>query len=673
MLTLKHLYIQNFMSISELDIDFDENEILSICGPNGSGKSALIYAVAFLLTGYRQGESYRNYVKAGCDSSKLILEAYLKGEPLYCEADIIGNKKKGLVQPVKRKTVYKGVTYLNGDHSQFVKSNELDYAESLIFLFQDTGKDIINARPAERASILKKLFKFEFPGIVDKLKEKQELNKTSSIEYNASLNELQNRSFTLQPLTREPLPAAIESWKTRAQEISRNLLQIGEVDESQLSCIESKLATIQKEIRNLSEKRDQSSREIVGYENKILEISKFLESNSSITIKEKLLEKQRDLEAHKKNYKELQERLNNLNQKINIQNFEERELEKQIEIGKSGVCHACGQAVNENHVQKLLAQKEAVNQELLTLKEDVLKLAFDKEDIIGNNLQREIKADEDLLRRVESESKSLESYKFKISSLRDFASERENAINKLLEQEKDLLKERDHYKQIEPLLNQKRELTLELSTLEEKINNAKEEAIKNTERRRNNERIKEEQKTCEKRKEELSEKLNNTILASANTKTAIDIFESSFPSFLVLQATQKLEDYINEIIQKVFPYMRVKLQMQRSGVTFMYTSESSQEEWLPVIMSSGAQKAILSLAYKTSLARLYGVSCIMLDEVDASCDKNAAEIIYKFIASMDTFQQIIFISHRPEARQAVREINPEVVVYTVHSGEYSLS
>ena len=174
--------MQNFMSIDELDIDFEDNEVMAICGQNGSGKSSLLYAIAFLLTGYRKGESYRDYVKTGCDTAYLYLEATLKGSPLYCEAELLGNQKKGIMQPTKRKTIYKGVTYLNSDHNQFIKENELSYVEALLFMFQDSNKDIIDAKPSERAAMLKKLLKFEFTDIVDKLNQEQELKKIEKVE-----------------------------------------------------------------------------------------------------------------------------------------------------------------------------------------------------------------------------------------------------------------------------------------------------------------------------------------------------------------------------------------------------------------------------------------------------------------------------------------------------------
>ena len=77
MIVLKSIHLENFMCIDSLDLSFENNTIVSIYGQNGSGKSTLIYAIALCITGYRYGESYRDYVKAGEDNALVILDAEL--------------------------------------------------------------------------------------------------------------------------------------------------------------------------------------------------------------------------------------------------------------------------------------------------------------------------------------------------------------------------------------------------------------------------------------------------------------------------------------------------------------------------------------------------------------------------------------------------------------------
>ena len=154
-------------------------------------------------------------------------------------------------------------------------------------------------------------------------------------------------------------------------------------------------------------------------------------------------------------------------------------------------------------------------------------------------------------------------------------------------------------------------------------------------------------------------------------KQEIDIFETKFPNFIVLQACQKLEDIINSIVQRVFPYCRVSLKLSKGGINFFYTSESSEDEWIPVSMASGAQRRTLSLAYFIALAKLSNISCIFLDEMDASMSPENAGIVYDFIGSLDYFDQVFFISHRKEAHEAVKARNDKLITYLVENGNYS--
>lgn len=670
MLLLKHLYLQNFMSIDELDLDFDDNEVIAICGQNGSGKSTLLYAIAYLLAGFRKGESYRDYVKAGCDTAKLYLEAYFKGEPLYCEAELTSNAKKGIAMPTKRKTVYKGITYLNSDHNQFIKENELDYMESLIFFFQDSGRNIIDARPSDRAATLKKLFKFEFTDIIEKLKNESEQNKFSKIETAAVIDEIKKRSFETQKLSREVLDSVINSWDEELISINSSLKDISSIDKASLERVQESINTNEKNIESLEAKKKEDNKNIKELEES-LDIKR--ESLEDLKVNEKDLDTlKKDLEAHKEYYSSLKSKAEVIDREINISDFEKKELLKQIEISKKGVCHSCGQAITQDHIDSLLKREKEVNEKIASLNKDYEDLHFDKNDEKQKILEKGIREGEEVLRKENTLTWEISSLEKRIKELNRLQSERDTLENELILKRSSLNEEKTKYENLLPLFQKKEELEKEAKNLEEKIRKAKEDKIRNEEKKKMNNSILQEKKACEDKLISLNEKLNKLLLDMESTKDVINVFENSFPSFLVLQATQRLENHINEVVQRIFPYMKVKLRMQRSGVTFLYTSQSSEEEWLPVSMASGAQKAVLSLAYRTSLAKLYGITCIMLDEVDASCTAANAEIIYKFIASLDCFPQLIFISHRPESLEAVKKVNPNTVVYTVEDGSYSL-
>lgn len=114
--------------------------------------------------------------------------------------------------------------------------------------------------------------------------------------------------------------------------------------------------------------------------------------------------------------------------------------------------------------------------------------------------------------------------------------------------------------------------------------------------------------------------------------------------------------------------MQVTLKPNRGGVEFYYTVDYTTNRWLSVKMASGAQAAILSLAWRVAIAKLYGVTTILLDEIDADCTDENSKLLYEFVASLDMFHQIILISHRKEALRAVAALADNVTCYWVTSG-----
>ena len=76
------------MSIKELELDFDPNMIMAITGFNGSGKSSLLYAIATCISGFRKGETYRDYVKLGEDYATIQLDATLSDKPIHYDIQI---------------------------------------------------------------------------------------------------------------------------------------------------------------------------------------------------------------------------------------------------------------------------------------------------------------------------------------------------------------------------------------------------------------------------------------------------------------------------------------------------------------------------------------------------------------------------------------------------------
>ena len=668
MITLKTLHIENFMSIDCLDLEFSNNQITAITGQNGSGKSSLIYAVALALTGYRKGDSYKDYIKTGKDSAKIILGTSLKGFPATFNIEVNGDKKKA--GTLNRKVSYKGKTYLNSEFSQFIESEGLEELETLMFMFQGYH-DIIDLKPSERASLLKKLFKFEFPDIVDGLKKNQEQFKMESLEQNAKIEELKSRVFTHTPLLREMPQEGINNLEEKLNNVTKVLEGIGNIDEDSLIKCNSDIASTEKELISIKAKIESDKRTLGSLQRSLETTEEFIQSNSKSVLCKELATKESELETHRTEYKDLKEKDKELNERLKITSYRVKELEGHYNISKTGVCHSCGQPIDKEYLSNLEKELNTAKGEMNSLKDSIKELNFDKSDTIGKGLEKDIEEIKSTIRKVESYESSLESMKERSSDLTNLIEEREKALTLTQEKMETLKSKKMELDSLKEVIKERDSLIYERDSIKEKLQTAKDNKIKNIERKSTNERIDREIVERDSRVKELTERTNTLSVSLNKIKQEIDIFETKFPNFIVLQACQKLEDIINSIVQRVFPYCRVSLKLSKGGINFFYTSESSEDEWIPVSMASGAQRRTLSLAYFIALAKLSNISCIFLDEMDASMSPENAGIVYDFIGSLDYFDQVFFISHRKEAHEAVKARNDKLITYLVENGNYS--
>lgn len=668
MIILKTLHIENFMSIDCLDLEFSDNQITAITGQNGSGKSSLIYAIALALTGYRKGESYKDYIKTGKNSSKILLEILLKGVPASFDIEINGDKKK--TGTLNRKVSYKGKTYLNSEFSQFIESEGLEELETLMFMFQGYH-DIIDLKPAERANLLKKLFKFEFPDIVEELKRNQEQIKVESLQQNAKVEELKSRIFTRTPLLREMPQEGIKTLEERFDSVSKILEGIGDIDEDSITKCDSEIALTEKELRSIESKINSDTRTLDSLRRSLKETEDFIRDNSKEALYAILDRIEKELEEYNSQYKELKEKDKDLNEKLKLSTYRVKELEGHYTISKTGVCHSCGQPIDKEYLSNLEKELNSAKEELNSIKDSIRELNFDKSNKKGKELENKVEEVKGTLRKTESYEASLESTTNRISDLTNLIEERKKAYSLTQEKMRTLQTKKIELDSLKEAIRERDSLMEERDTIKSKLQTAKDNKIKNIERRNTNERIDREIMERDLRVKELTERSNTLSISLNKVKQEIDIFETKFPNFIVLQACQKLEDIINSIVQRVFPYCKVSLKLSKGGINFFYTSETSEDEWIPVSMASGAQRRTLSLAYFIALAKLSNISCIFLDEMDASMSPENAGIVYDFIGSLNYFDQVFFISHRKEAHEAVKARNDKLITYLVENGNYS--
>lgn len=666
MITLRKLLLDNFMSISHLEMDFEDGSITSITGKNGSGKSALFYALAFAITGYKKSDSFKEYVRAGQEKASIYLEATFKGFPITY--DISVKEKNGTVD---RTVVYNGVTYHNSDYEAFIKEHELDQLENIMFVFQKANS-ITNAKPTERANMLKRLFKFEFDSIVNQLKEKLEESKTSLAQTNAVIEELNKRMFELQPLARAKNAAAIQSERDELGKISGSLNRLQNVDKNAIDSNLRELRKANADVESAKSKITFYQNQIRNLENSIEEKGRYLQAHDPALLRSDLDKMQHEVDAVKIEYEKAQEQAGKIAADIRFKRSKIKELQEQITIGEAGVCHACGQPVDQEHVDKIRREKAGEEVLLKELEKNLEDCSVDALKRKVDELEYNRKGQEKVLQTAEQQAYSLDVERGRLREARTNLEDRERVLETCETNQIRVMKERERLTELEPLLAKKAELEAQRDALEKQIEEDLQGIAILQEKIENNRRIEQEKNSRDDRVRELGEVINNTTKEMNSTKTAVEIYEKAFPNFCIMKACESIQNYINSVVQKLFPYMSIKLTASNrgKGVDFYYTSESSKDKYINAKMASGAQEQILNLAYSIAIAQAYGLRTILLDEVDAAMDNENCGIIYEFMTTLEGFDQVIFISHRPESLDVAKKSG--ATAYYVESGEYTL-
>ena len=671
MFIFKKLHLENFMSLTSVDMDFNDVQMSAITGNNGEGKSAIVTSMAFTLFNYRKGESYKDYVKIGTEKAVIHLDAYFKGKPIVYDVEIYsGTLGSHKTSPVSRAVVYDGKTYYNSEYNQFLETHNITETDALMFMYQGSN-DLIKCRPKERANMLKKMFDTQFPDIIEKLNTQKDNEQRLTIEYDTRIDELNKKSFEMLPALRGVPEEGIIEMENRVKEIDETLNKMGIANEDEISKCESDIASLQRTLNTLKSNMANDKASLDKMSTQLKDIIAKIGSMDSNLINSEISRINREIEAHDIQYQKDKESYLKLTGDLNLIKFRLKEMREHYDVSKTGVCHSCGQPIEESYVRSLEESISRIEIEEKNKSKELTELGFDSRDSKGKKLKEELNFNERKLTELENLISSESVYREKIDTTLKLIEERESTL-KELESKMDILQEkRKELEEAVRLVEKRKALNDEKSQIQTQIKENRERSARNIERALANRKTAEAMEERDEQVRKLMEKNNGIIMSMNKTKQELNIFSNEFPTFIVIKCCERIEDFINEIVQKVFPYCRVSLQPERSGVNFVYTAESSSdstEEWLPVSMASGAQGTILTLAYFLALAKFSGVSSVFLDEIDASCSPENSEIIYNFIAELDCFPQIFFISHRPEAHEVVKSKNESLITYRVMQG-----
>jgi DNA repair exonuclease SbcCD ATPase subunit len=670
MITIQAVTLENFMSIESLHLTFDSQEITAITGENGSGKSALAYSLALALIEYRKGDSYKDFIQKGHTTSKVFLEALYKGAPITFDITISNEKYS---TPLTRIIEYQGNRYVNSECTALLKSMDMEYLEHTMFLFQ-RDNSIVDLKPGERARMLKKLFHFEFDSQVDTLKSQLENNQAIYNETSIRLDELSKQSFAEDPLEQTLLIEDLKKLQESLESKNKHLETLLTFD---LDAYEK----TSEEQDNLTISIRKKTRTIGDYKSKVVTLEKDIAGKlatiDELTVTQKKLADslQVDIDDIDKGIQAILQEKSSLDFKR--ASFVEKKEEKQqhLHIYKQGVCYVCGSELKDpNKLVELEKEIETLTSNITQAEALVGNLEKEKESLqaVRESHKKALARDRTLRTSISDLNTDISSSQHTIESLQLSIKYEEEALSPLVQTLHEISQKAEELSYLKEK-EADRESTLQAINEIQSIltSNSRNEAI-NEERIRKNQQVAKLKEQQEEAKHDLIKKITEVTSSMETTKAALKIFEVDFPNYVILRACSQIESYMNGFIQKVFPYMSVKLQQNRTGVEFYYTPNVSEEDsWVSVKMASGAQVSILSLAWRISIARIYGITTLLLDEIDESSTEENSRLIYEFIASLTTFDQIFLISHKKEAIRAISAMADNVVCYEVSEGIYT--
>jgi DNA repair exonuclease SbcCD ATPase subunit len=696
-LYLKHLQLKDFMSISDLDLNFDKINLIS--GSNGSGKSSIFEAIALCLTSKKRSTSYQDYVKQGKEFAKIILDCEINNEPVNFNIQL--NLVKG--NPFQIALLYKGKIYNNKETEEIIESFGLNYYSDLIFSMQ-TDDDITKLTPAQRAYYLQKLLNFDFDeqkiSLKKSLDQFEEILKINNTEIPLKQSYIQREKDSLEEL--KQLVETEDDIKNIRNTLSKKEIELLEAEKNL-----SKLSELNNQLNSINTKLI-SSKELVNVNTNLVNtieksLKKDKESDKIIaetteTIKKLELSCKEEEEKKEKLKLEINEIDNEIKDLSNHKlilvalNVEIDRLEK---LYDSDNCPYCGQKTKEAAESQYIKYISSQNiptglldniDTILGCKESIIQ-KLEEFNFLLEERNKEIRIKEETWSKLNGDQSNfilLSSEKNKVTSLLDekgaYTIKDLNTTKKVLKESEDtvvaIISQKEKLQSVIKEFSQIKisDISKEIELLKNRIfvhNNTittNEEIIKRNKRR--NENI----ETIQKEINELTNRNIEIIKQRDVYEEAYKIFDKDLPNFMSIKACSILQENINDFIQNIFSNYEVSLQASKKGCEFFYTKNKSIQEstkknnyLINTKMSSGFEKALLTLAFKTSLADLYNCDCLFLDESDGAADDENTQILYEHLMNMSNFNQIFLITHKNFIKEFVTN-NYQSKVFEIEKG-----
>lgn len=682
MITLHSLSLTDFMCIESVELDFSDNFITIITGNNGSGKSSILEAIALCFTERRRGDSFKDYIRHGSASSKIHLEATIQSKAIIFDVSIVD--KKGST-PFQRSIQYDGVTYINSECSVLLQSFDVEYLQHIMFSMQGEG-NITDLKPAERARLLKRILNFEFTPQIESLDQMINQAMQESLILQTKADSLSKRTFQYERLrpalddaTRHRLTQDITRDSITLKNLEREVLLQTEIQQrlsilrAQHTELSGRKSNIEFDIRTIEAASKKSEADKQKYTTALNELPNVVNVQGTIA---ELVE---NIEIASQLIEQEDHFIVNVLPKIEKLQSKNMELSTHIEAHKQGKCPQCGQ---NTHPEKVPTMVDMLNEltkdlgELADLKDNaVSSIAHHKSNILA--WKTEIGS---LTNAVNNSQLMRKQYTELLKTIQDNLDH--STIN--LQQKRDSLAT-----VITTLSTTKGQIdemtanaidTSSIYALDEKIKvNQKQlqddDIVKNVNATivSQNERIKKEATENEQALQENNQQLNTLLTNIATYREAKKILETDLPNYIIVKACSKLEKHLNTFIANVRKDMVVRLLQSRSGVEFFYSPNgmpATIDDWTSTKMASGFEKELLATAWRVALARAYNLSILLLDEIDSAANPVSSEKMFRELANLQGFEQLIIITHKPEVVDILQQENVKAIAYNVVNGNF---
>jgi DNA repair exonuclease SbcCD ATPase subunit len=686
MITIQNASLHNFMSVTEANLDFTGAYINVFHGANGSGKSTLMEAIAICFTERRRGDSYKDFIQHGSEEgASVILNATIHGEPIKFDVKIVDKLGHS---PFQRYITYKGTVYKNSECTTLLESFDLEYLQQILFSMQ-TDSNITDLKPGDRTKVLKKLFNYEFTEQLAELDKLVEADQQALLINNTKLQAALKRTFTYQPL--RPLMTSVEKQNARVRLEELKVLEANVKAKDDIKAgIKRQFDAVNARVTSLASQRNTAAEDIRRLEASIAtqktNLDKYQKSLDSLVNEAGLLaqiaQKQQTIETLQALLAQNESLHETLGTEMESRSAEMGKLQQHIAAHEKGECPACGQSTKPEEVplmkevlekeqvtfgqlaaqrRKALADKTATDASVFSLKGEIQKL---QNDISTNNTLR-TQSQEFVQQTANTVATSTDTLTKKQA---DYEALKVQHASALLELEKLSATLKAETSTVDWGFIEMSRIELELK--EDDIN-----ASVNIEIARLNAITKKDEDGIEAERSLYAKTQNDIYARLANYKEARQILEVHLPNYIIVKACSKLEHHINSFIENVKPGMIVRLFQNKRGVEFFYSPKGASikmDEWMTTRMASGFERELLAMAWRVALAKAFGLTTLILDEIDSAASTAASEKMFRELANVSGFEQLFIITHKPEIVDILVQESDKVSSYYVSDGTFTL-